>query len=273
VSRLALLPAAALAACATLSPSGSHELRLAGSETMRPLAARWARAFEERNPGVRVHVEGGGTESGVQALVEGRVDLATASRPLLPEEVRRLAARHGTVGLSIRCARDGLAVYLNPGNPVRDLGLPSLKGIFSGRMGTWHKVGGPEAPIHVFVGPPGSGAQQLFRDLVLREEPFSERAVVLPTSEAIVAAVASDPHGVGFGSLALGRELVHVSIDGHEASRENVARGVYPLARYLFLHAVRPPRGLGGRFVDFVLSAEGQRLVDEAGFVSMWGAT
>ena len=75
---------------------------------------------EEGNPGVRVHVEGGGTESGVQALVEGRVDLATASRPLLPEEVRRLADRHGTVGLSIRCARDGLAVYLNPGNPVRD---------------------------------------------------------------------------------------------------------------------------------------------------------
>jgi phosphate transport system substrate-binding protein len=269
--QLAPLAAAALvAACASSPPRESRTLRLGGSDTMLRLAERWAVAFMDQNPGVVVNVEGGGTASGVQALIGGRADLATGSRPLLPEEVRELAARTSTVGVSIRCARDGLSVYLNPANPVRDLGLPSVKGIFSGRIGSWHKLGGPEAPIHVVIQPPNSGTHRFFRDLVLHEEPFSERAAVLPTTQAVVDAVRNDPHAIGFGGVAFGPDLVHCSIGGEPPTPENVRGDAYPLTRYLYLHAVRPPRGLAQRFVDFVLGAEGQSLVEEVGFVPLW---
>jgi phosphate transport system substrate-binding protein len=271
VRRAVLLAVTLLVAgCASWPWSASRELRVAGSDTELPLAQRWAASFMLRNPGTLVHVEGGGTATGIRALVEGRVELATGSRSLLPEEVRELAARYGTVGISIRCARDGLSVYLNPANPVRDIGLPSLKAIFSGRLGSWHKLGGPEAPIHVVIRPPSSGTRRLFRDLVLHEEPFSDRATVLATTEDVVAAVREDPHAIGFGGIAFGTDLVHCSIDGEPPTPENVLSGAYPLSRYLYLHAVRPPRGLARRFVDFVLEAEGQGIVEDAGFVPLF---
>jgi phosphate transport system substrate-binding protein len=269
--RVASLAAAALlAGCASLPRGESRTLRLAGSDTMRPLAERWAAAFMLQNPGTIVHVEGGGTGAGIRALIDGHVELATGSRALLPEEVRDLAARHGTVGVSILGARDGLSIYLNPENPVRELALPSLKGIFSGRIGSWHKLGGPEVAIHVVIRPPASGSHRLFRDRVLHEEPFSERATVLATTEAIVDAVRRDPAAVGFGGMAFGNDLVHCPIDGEPPTPENVRSGVYPLTRYLYLHALRPPRGLARRFVEFVLGGEGQALVEDVGFVPLF---
>jgi phosphate transport system substrate-binding protein len=259
-----------LAGCASLPRAEEDRLRLAGSDTMKPLAERWAIAFMERHPGTVVVVEGGGTATGIASLVRGRVPLATGSRPLLPEEVRELAARHGTVGLSVRCARDGLSVFLHPENPVRDLGFEQLKALFSGRIANWQKVGGRDAPVHLLIRPPSSGTHRFFRDLVLREEPYSQRATVLATTEAIVEAVRADRDAVGYGGVAFGPDLVHCSIDSSAPTPENVRAGTYPLGRYLYLHAVRPPVGLAARFVAFVLGDDGQRIVGEAGFVPLW---
>lgn len=247
-----------------------RRLRIAGSDTMTPLVERWAEAFMSANPGAAVFASGGGSATGIRGLIEGDVDLATGSRPLLPEEVRDIASRHGTVGLSIRVARDGLSVLVHPGNVVRDIGLASLKGIFSGRIGSWHKVGGVETTIHVVIRPPNSGTHRLFRDLVLLEEPFSDRATVVPTSEAVVAAVRRDVHAIGFAGIAFGADLVHCAIDGVPPTPDNLHEGRYPLSRYLYLHAVRPPRGLAQEFVEFVLGSGGQRLVEEVGFVPLW---
>lgn len=267
-----LLAAGAAVACASLPRSDERRLRIAGSDTMLPLAEQWAVAFVERHPAVLVDVRGGGSAAGIAALIEGRADLATASRSLLPEEVRRLASRHGTVGLSIRVARDAVRVYVNPANPVRDIGLPLLKSLFAGRLGSWSKLGGPEAPVRVLVRPPDSGTHRFFRDVVLHEEPYSSRAEVVSTTPQIVDAVREDSLAVGFGGIAYGIDLVHCSIDGQPPTPENVRSGAYPLSRYLYLHAVRPPTGLAGRFVDFTLSTDGQRLVEDVGFVPLFGA-
>jgi len=269
--RLVCLASAALAAaCASVPRGEDRTLRLAGSDTMRPLAERWAAAFMLKHPGTVVRVAAGGSGAGIRALIAGQAELATASRALLPDEVRGVADRHGTVGVSVLCARDALSIYLNPRNPLRELGQPSLKGIFTGRIGSWHKLGGPELAIHVVIRPPDSGSHRLFRDRVLHEEPFSDRATVLPTTEAIVDAVRQDPAAVGFGGMAFGTDLVHCPIDGALPTPDDVRSGAYPLARYLYLHARRPPRGLARRFVEFVLGGEGQALVEEVGFVPLW---
>jgi phosphate transport system substrate-binding protein len=267
---VALGAAMLVTACASFPRSDARDLRVSGSDTMLPLAERWAEAFMAANPGAAVHVEGGGSAAGIAALVAGRVDLATASRSFLPEEVRQLAARHGTVGLSARCARDGVSVYVNPANPVREISLPVLKSLFAGRVGSWRKLGGPEAPVRVLIRPPSSGTHRLFRDVVLHEEPYSSRAEALATTLEIVGAVREDPLAVGYGGMAFGIDLVHCTIDGEPPTPENVRSGAYPLSRYLYLHAVRPPRGLARSFVDFVLSHEGQRIVEDVGFVPLW---
>jgi phosphate transport system substrate-binding protein len=234
------------------------------------LAQRWAEVFMGRNPGIVVHVEGGGTGAGVVALVDGRADLATGSRPLLPNEAQRLNERHASLGVSFRCARDGLSVFLNPENPVRDIDLSHLKELFAGRIMSWREVGGPDAQVRILRRPPNSGTHQLFRELVLDEEAYAERATILPTTAAVVDAIRHDPAAVGYGGLAFAPDLVHCAVGGHAPTAANVRNGAYPLARYLFLHAVRRPRGWSRRFVDFVFSEEGQRIVEEVGFVSLW---
>lgn len=248
-------------------------MRITGSDTMLTLARRWAEAFMRLHPGIVVHVQGGGTGAGVVALVDGRADLGTGSRPLLPSEVQRLNEKHASLGVSFRCARDGVSVYLNPANPVRDIDLPRLKELFAGRIVNWREVGGPDARVHILRRPPNSGTHQLFRELVLDEEDYAPEAVIVPTTAAVVDAVRHDPAAVGYGGLAFAPDLVHCAVGGHPPTAANVRNGSYPLARYLYLHSVRRPRGWPRRFVDFVFSDEGQRIVEEVGFVSLWETT
>jgi phosphate transport system substrate-binding protein len=245
-------------------------VRITGSDTMLILARRWAEAFMSQNPGIVVHVQGGGTGAGVVALVDGRADLATGSRPLLPSEAQRLNDKHASLGVSYRCARDGVSVFLNPENPVRDIDLPDLRELFAGRVVNWRDVGGRDARVRVLRRPPNSGTHLLFRELVLEEGTYADDAVILPTTAAVVDAVRHDAAAVGYGGLAFAPDLVHCAVGGRPPTPANVRNGSYPLARYLFLHAVRRPRGWPRRFVDFVFSDEGQRIVEEVGFVSLW---
>jgi phosphate transport system substrate-binding protein len=262
-----------LGACGPTRVPEPRFVRVIGSDTMLTLAQRWAEAFMSQNPGIVVHVEGGGTGAGVVALVDRRADLATGSRPLLPAEAQRLTERHASLGVSFRCARDGVSVYLNPTNPVRDIDLPRLKDLFGGRIENWREVGGPDAPVHVVRRPPNSGTHQLFRELVLDEEDYAPEATILPTTAAVVDAVRHDEAAVGYGGLAFAPDLVHCAVGGRPPTAMNVRNGSYPLARYLYLHAVRQPRGWARRFVDFVFSDAGQRIVEEVGFVSLWETT
>ena len=262
--------ATVLASCGPTRLPEPRFVRITGSDTMLVLARRWAEAFMSRNPGIVVHVEGGGTGAGVVALADGRADLATGSRPLLPSEVQRLNERHASLGVSFRCARDGVSVFLNPANPVRDVGLPQLRELFAGRIVNWRDVGGADARVRVVRRPPNSGTHQLFRELVLDEGSYAENASILPTTAAVVEAVRDDVAAVGYGGLAFAPDLVHCAVGGHPPTPASVRNGSYPLARYLFLHAVRRPRGWPRRFIDFVFSDEGQRIVEEVGFVSLW---
>jgi len=270
-SCVALFALVALVSCGPTRLPEPRLVRITGSDTMRILAERWAKAFMSHHPGVVVRVQGGGTGAGVVALVDGRADLATGSRPLLPSEAQRLNEKHASLGVSYRCARDGVSIYLNPANPVRDVDIHQLKELFEGRIANWREIGGADEAVHVLRRPPNSGTHQLFRELVLDEEPYAETATILPTTAAVVDAVRHDTAAVGYGGLAFAPDLVHCAVGGSPPTLENVRNGSYPLARYLFLHAVRRPRGWSREFVDFVFSEEGQRIVEDVGFVSLWG--
>lgn len=276
---LCALATVSLASCILPARLRSHSgappaarLRIVGSDTMAPLARRLAQDFMWRNPGVSVYAEGGGTATGIRALIAGETDLCTASRTLTADETRELIEKRGSLGIRILCARDALSIYLNHENPVADLTLEQVRGLLSGRIAVWSEVGGPDAPVRVYVREPNSGTRGFLQEQVLLGEPFAPGAIVCKGTWALADAVAGDPAGIGFGGLVFGEQVRHCRINGVAPTPDRVRDGSYPIARYLYLYAVDTPRGVAEAFVDFVLSPEGQALVEEMGYVPLWDA-
>lgn len=264
-----LIAAVATAGCGSMA-DGDGGVRVAGSDTMLPLNRRLAEAFMRDHPGVAVRVSGGGTGAGVEALLAGRVDLCAASRPFRPDEVSALFERFGTIGLRFLIARDALSVYLHPDNPVRSLTMEELAAVFSGAAGRWSDVGGADEPIEVVIRPSSSGTHHFFRDHVLGDADYAPSALVAARPSDVEEAVRLRPAAVGYGGIVPGLDLVHLLIDGAEPGPEAVRRGDYPLSRYLYFFATRPPTGAAADFVDWCLGPEGQRVVAEVGFIPLW---
>jgi phosphate transport system substrate-binding protein len=264
------LLAVALGGCAASTTIEGNEVRLQGSDTMVELNRRLAEAFMRANPGVAVVVEGGGTSSGVSALIGGRVDLAAASRPFSPEEIADLHGSVGTLGVRFLIARDALSVYLHPTNPVAELSLDELRSLFAGGIANWSELGGRDQEVVVVVRPPNSGTHRFFRDHVLKGDEYADGALTVSRTADVVRAVAGDPAAIGYGGIIFGEGLRHCRIGGVEPSSVTVRAGSYPLARYLYLYAAAPPRGWIKSFVDWCTAPEGQQVVQEVGFIPLW---
>lgn len=245
-------------------------LRIKGSDTMLILTYRWAERFMETHPGVAVEVEGGGSRSGIRALIEGRTEICAASRPVEPAEVHELQAKWGTLGVGVLCAKDALSIYLHPLNPVRNLTLAQVGGVLDGRIRDWSELGGEAAPIRVYGRNPSSGTHAFLAEHVLAGERYRPDAVALDGTAAIAAAVALDRHALGYGGIAYGAGLVHCSINGIPPTPATVRDGSYPITRYLYLYTAGPPRGAAKLFIDWVLSRPGQEVVAEVGYVPLW---
>jgi len=272
-----ILPVAAIAVmllgCAGSAESedeGTRSIRIKGSDTMLRLVNRWAEEFMKLHPDIAVYVEGGGTETGIRALIEGETDLTSASRTLQASEVKELLQKRGSLGLSILTAKDALSVFLHPDNPIRDLTLEQLREIFTGQIRNWKDVSGVDAPIRVINRPPNSGTFLFFEEHVLEGESYTERSESVPTTSAVIRAVRANPAAVGYGGLAYGRDVIHIAVDGVEPTAENVRNGSYPIARYLYLFAAEPPAGPIKLFVDWILSNSGQNIVGEVGYIPLW---
>ena len=245
-------------------------IQIRGSDTMLRLVQLWAEAYMTSHPGVVVEVAGGGSGKGLRALIRGDVDLASASRPLAAAEAQQLLERQGSLGFAVLTARDALSVYLHPENPVTELSLDELRGIFSGTIRRWSEVGGDDAEIQVLRRNPASGTHFFFGERVLGGGAYSRRARVLPTTEAIVDEVRRNVHAVGYGGMGYAEGVRPSVIEGVEPSAGTVRDGTYPIARYLYLYTARPPRGAVREFLDWVLGSEGQRLVTAAGHVALY---
>jgi phosphate transport system substrate-binding protein len=243
-----------------------------GSDTMLDLNRRLAAAYMRAHPGVAVRIEGGGTRSGVEALVAGEADLAAASRPLTPAEVASIYDSFETLGVGYLLARDALSIYLHPDNPVRDLSLDEVRDIFTGAIIDWSEVGGLPQRILVVIRPPSSGSFRFFRDHVLRGASYTALAAPGVRTADVVTAVRGNPAAVGFGGIAYGADLVHCAIDGIDPTEENLREGRYALARYLVFYAPAPPEEHVHAFVEWCLGPEGQEIVREVGFIPLWAA-
>ncbi len=245
-------------------------IRLKGSDTMVTLAQSWAEKYMQQHAGVAVYVEGGGTAIGIEALIKGEIEICTASRPLRPEEVQRLAKRQQNVGIAHLVAKDGLSIYLHPSNPVRSLTLAQVKGIYTGQLTNWREAGGKDQVIVVLSRAPSSGTYFYFQEHVLDGQPYGTNAKNLPTTAAIVQEVEKNPAAIGYGGLAYGENLVHCKINGVSPAAESVRADKYPITRYLYFYTIKKPEGAVKLFIDWVLSKDGQRVVKEIDYVPLF---
>ncbi len=248
----------------------SEEIRIKGSDTMVLLNRRLAARFMKTHPGVAISVEGGGSATGLEALKASRVDIAAVSRPVEGGEVQQIYARKGRLGVRFLLAQDPLSVYLNPGNPVENLKLDQLRGIFSGAIRSWSSVGGAERPIRVLIRPPTSGSYRFFQQHVLLGGRYSKDAETMLRTIQIVERVRDDPLAIGYGGLAWARDVRCSRIEGVPPTAESVRSGAYPLTRYLSFYTSKPPEGRARSFIDWCLSPEGQLVVRQVGYVPLW---
>jgi len=195
-----------------------------------------------------------------------------ASRPMKGPEKLKLRDRYQTMGVEIPVARDGLSLYVNEANSVKDLTIPQTRAIFTGAVTNWKQVGGSDAPIVLYGRENSSGTYVYFKDNVLLGRDFSPRCQTLPGTAAVVNAVSKDPNGIGYGGAAYAKGVRDCGVRKDEKSpavlptAATVSDGSYPLSRYLFLYTRNKPAGDVKKFVDWVLSKPGQDVIAKVGY-------
>lgn len=258
---------------------GKNSVQIKGSDTMVNLGQAWAEKYMEKNPGEFIAVTGGGSGTGFSSLISGTCDIAMSSRNIKEKEIG-LANKKGVNPNEIKVALDGLAVVVNPGNAVDRLTLGQLAGIFTGRISNWKEVGGKDKKIVVLSREVNSGTHVYFKEHVLRKndpdskEEFLPSALMLSSSQAIADEVAGNSAAIGYygmGYISKKQKAIFIAKDEkseYEAPTiENVVSGKYPISRPLLLYTNGAPQGLVKKFVDFVLSKEGQDIVLATDFV------
>ena len=226
----------------------------------------------KKNPGTILQVTGGGSGTGISALINGTTDICAASRAMKPAEKEKLRDRYNTTGVEIPVARDGLAVYVNASSPLTEISIPDLKQIFTGKITNWKQLGGPDNNIIVYSRENSSGTYVFFKETVLGGADFTPRAQTMPGTAAVVNAVSKEKFGIGYGGAAYakGIKILKVKKDATSTAivpeKKTVLDGTYPLARPLFFYLRAKQTGEIKSFIDWVLSADGQAIVEKVGY-------
>jgi phosphate transport system substrate-binding protein len=250
-----------------------------GSDTMVNLALAWAEEYQRLNPNISISVTGGGSGTGIAALINGTVDIANASRSIKPEEIE-LIRTNNVEPIEFVVARDAIAGIINLHNPIETLTLQQISDIFSGKYNNWLELGGEDRPIVRLSRETNSGTHVYFLEEVLRlgesdnDTLFSADTLLLPSSEGITAEVRDNPNAIGYDGLGYVTPEVKVvavsTVAGMEfviPSAETVNNGSYPIARDLYMYTSGQPSEVEESYLEWIMSPGAQAIVKELGFV------
>lgn len=259
--------------------AANNSMQIKGSDTMVNLGQAWAESYMQKNPGEFIAVTGGGSGTGMSSLISSSCSIAMSSRNIKEKEIA-LAKQKGVNPYEIKVALDGLAVVVNPENPVSKLTLDQLAGIFTGKILNWKELGGDDLKIVILSREVNSGTHVYFKEHVLRKndpnskEEFTPGALMLSSSQAIADEVAGNTGAIGYygmGYISAKQKPIVVAKDEKSPYEspliENVINGKYPISRPLFLYTNGEPKGSVKKFIDFCLSDEGQGIVLKTDFV------
>jgi len=274
-----LSPACGSTASQESHTSATRTIENKGSDTIVNLALAWAEAYQEIHPEVSLSVTGGGSGTGIAALINGTVDIANASRRIKSEEQAEAEA-NGVTPTEFIIARDAIAIIVNHENPVDNLTLQLISDIYSGKINNWSEIGGEDRPIVRLSRETNSGTHVYFLENVVRlgdaqsETLFSVDTLLLPSSEGITAEIRQNPNAIGYDGLGYVTDEVKVvavgiGLDGPFVypSPETVNLNLYPIARDLYMYTAGEPSGEIKEYLDWILSPQAQEIVNKLGFV------
>ena len=275
-----------LSACShrpeTVTASDSHQvIQIKGSDTLLNLALAWAEAYQQVEPTTSIAITGGGTGTGIAALINHTADIANASRPMKEEEIAA-AKVSGFEPMEFPIAIDALAIVVHPNNPVSQLTLDQLSDMFTGRITNWKEVGGNDAPIVLVSRDSNSGTHVYFLEVVVRKgakdnkDIFAPQTLLMPSSVGITSEISRNPNAIGYDGLGYVTEHEKVIAVAHDSNSpfvlpaaETASNGSYSLARQLYMYTAGVPTGAISRYLDWIRGSEGQKIVTQLGFVPL----
>jgi phosphate transport system substrate-binding protein len=250
-----------------------------GSDTIVNLALAWAEKYHELSPNVEISVTGGGSGTGIAALINGTVDIANASRQIKKEEIQQ-AESNGGEPVEFVIARDAIAIIVNPNNPIKKLSIEQLSAIYSGKINNWSEVGGEDRVIVRLSRETNSGTHVFFLENVIRmgntddNTIFAADTVLLPSSEGITSEVRDNPNAIGYDGLGyVTPDVKVIAVAGISTSdyvlpsAESVNDKKYPIARDLYMYTNNQPEGEIAKYINWIKSPEAQKIVTQLGFV------
>lgn len=251
-----------------------------GSDTLVNLALAWAEAYMKAHRDVRISVTGGGSGTGIAAMINGTVSIANASREMKPEEISAAKA-NGISPVEITVAHDAIAVVVSPSNPVERLTMRQISDMYTGAIRNWKEVGGENRPIVLLSRESNSGTYVYFLENVIRmgnsksKLLFSPDTLLMPSSEGISSEIRQNPNAIGYdglGYVTADQKVIAVAKDEKAPfvvpATETVKNGTYPIARPLYMYTAGQPEGQIKDYIDWITNG-GQTLVAKLGFVPL----
>ncbi|HMR65227.1 MAG TPA: phosphate ABC transporter substrate-binding protein [Anaerolineae bacterium] len=252
-----------------------------GSDTLVNLALAWAERYRQIKPEISIAVTGGGSGTGIAALINGTVDIANASRAMKENEIED-ALQNGIEPVEFVVAIDALAIIVHPDNPVSQLTIDQLADIYTGRITNWQEVGGNDAPIILLSRETNSGTHVYFLEEVIRqgnadnEDIFAPQTLLMPSSVGITSELSRNVNAIGYDGLGYVTEHEKVIAVAEEANApyvlptvETGTDGTYPIARNLYMYTAGAPSDAIADYLNWIKGPEGQTIVAELGFVPL----
>jgi phosphate transport system substrate-binding protein len=247
----------------------AESIVIKGSTTVLPIAQAALEAYMKKNPGVQISLSGGGSGEGIKALIDKTTDIATSSREIKKEEIT-LAETKGVKPVAHVVAYDAIIPVVHPKNKVTNLSIDQLSQIYQGKITNWKEVGGEDLKIVVISRDSSSGTFESWDHFIMKKAKVTPQAQMLASNGAIVTAVSKNRYAIGYlGMGYVNKSLKPLPVDGVKASVETALSKKYPLSRELYMYTDGEPTGEVAKFIAFVKSADGQKIVAKEGFVPL----
>lgn len=269
MKKLVTILLASLFVCSITGLSYAQDLRIDGSTTVLPIAQKAAEVFMKKNPNIKVFVSGSGSGTGIKALIDGTTNIATSSREAKDKEVAS-GKEKGIILTGHKIALDGIAPIVHPLMRINDITTEQLRDIYNGKIKRWKELGGPDRPISVVSRDTSSGTYEVWEEKILKGDKVRPDALLIASNGQAVQTVAQNKFAIGYIGIGyIDKTIKVLKVNGRTASANSVRDGSWPIARPLFMYTKGKPVGTIAKFIDFMFSKEGQKVVNEVKYVSL----
>ena len=280
---VALFASIILIGCKKKADAEKTVISVKGSDTMVNLAQKWAEDYMKNNQNISIQVTGGGSGTGIAALLNNTVDLANSSRELKADELKKADSLKISPNV-VKVALDGIAVIVNPASKIEELTLQQLSDIFTGKLTNWKELGGADVKIVLYGRENSSGTYEFFKEHVMKKQDYAVNTQVLQGTSALGEAVAKDVNGIGYGGVGYFAKrndvkIIKVKKDANapaitpslngQVNYKAIWDGTYSISRYLYCFTNGEPKPAVKAFLNFILSKQGQDLVKQMEYIPL----